>query len=62
VAEVLRTLRKASAKQQVTILADRLPTAGMFHLFREQRATGIGSRLAGKHGSPTGPWGWEDLN
>ena len=43
--------------------AERLPGAGIFELFREQETARIGSGSPRRlDGSPTGPWGWEDLD
>jgi hypothetical protein len=62
VAELLRGLRGAGAQEQATLLAERLPGAGMFGLFREQEGYrdrfGFGREA---DGSPAEPWGWGDL-
>ena len=63
VAELLRSLREAGAEQQITAMADRLPGAGMFKLFREQENRQDRFRFGREaEGSPAGPWGWEDLD
>jgi len=63
VAELLRVLREVGAQDQAAALADRLPTAGLFWLFLEQQ--GRADRFCfgwEADGSPSAPWGWEDLD
>ena len=56
-------LREAGADEQVTALADRLPGAGMFELFREQRDPQDQFRFGREaDGSPAKPWDWGDLD
>ena len=63
VARLLDSLREAGAEEQATALADRLPGAGMFELFREQEGRQDRFRFGREaDGSPAGPWGWEDLD
>jgi len=62
VATLRGTLRAAGAQEQATALTDRLPGAGMFGLFREQDGHQNRFRFGREaDGSPTKPWGWEDL-
>ena len=54
---------QVGAEQQATELADRLPGAGLFELFREQEDRQDRFRFGREaDGSPAGPWGWEDLD
>ncbi len=63
VAVLLDSLREAGAEQQAAALAERLPGAGMFELFREQGSLQDRFRFGREaDGSPAGPWGWEDLD
>jgi len=63
VANLLDSLRKAGAQEQVTILAGRLPGAGMFELFCQVQGHQDQFRFGREaDGSPTEPWGWEDLD
>jgi hypothetical protein len=63
VALLLGRLREAGAREQAAALANRLPGAGMFELFREQEDRQDRFRFGREaDGSPAGPWGWEDLD
>ena len=63
VADLLDWLREAGAHQQAAALTDRLPTAGMFGLFLEQKGLADQSRFGQEaDGTPAAPWGWEDLD
>ena len=63
VAWLLNSLRKAGAHEQATTLTDRLPTAGMFGLFLEQKGLADQFRFGCEaDGIPAAPWGWEDLD
>jgi hypothetical protein len=63
VAELLGELWEAGAQDQVTALADRLPGAGMFELFLWQQDRQDRFRFGREaDGSPSEPWGWEDLD
>ena len=63
VARLLDSLREAGAEEQTTALADRLPEAGMFELFREQEGRQDRFRFGREaDGSPARPWAWEDLD
>jgi hypothetical protein len=63
VADLLDWLREAGAHQQAAALTDRLPTAGMFGLFPEQKGLADQSRFGQEaDGTPAAPWGWEDLD
>jgi hypothetical protein len=63
VAMLLGRLREAGAQEQATALADRLPGAGMFELFRKQEGRQDRFRFGREaEGSPAGPWTWEDLD
>jgi hypothetical protein len=63
VATLLDSLREAGAQHRVTELADRLPGAGLFDLFREQGNRQDRFRFGRQaNGSPARPWGWEDLD
>jgi hypothetical protein len=60
---LLGSLLAAGAEQQATALADRLPRAGLFELFREQESRQDRFRFGrDADGSPAGPWRWEDLD
>jgi len=49
--------------EQAAALADRLPGAGMFELFRQHEDRRNRFRFGREaDGSPAGPWGWEDLD
>jgi hypothetical protein len=59
----LDRLREAGAEQQATALADRMPGAGLFELFRDQEHRQDRFRFGREaDGSPAEPWGWEDLD
>ena len=62
VAFLLNRLRKAGAAEQAAALASRLAEAGMFRLFLEQQ-DGQDRFWFGRQadGSPSEPWGWDDL-
>ena len=63
VAWLLDSLREAGAQRQATALADRLPGAGMFELFRKQEGRQDQFWFGREaDGSPAGPWAWEDLD
>ena len=63
VARLLKSLREAGAEQQAATLAERLPGAGLFELFREQKDRQDRFRFGREaDGSPAKPWGREDLN
>jgi hypothetical protein len=63
VASLLGSLRAAGPQQQATALADRLPGAGMFELFRKQEGRQDQFRFGREaDGSPAGRWAWEDLD
>jgi uncharacterized protein YidB (DUF937 family) len=63
VASLLDSLREAGAREQAAALADRLPGAGLFNLFREQESRQDRFRFGREaDGSPAEPWGWEDLD
>jgi hypothetical protein len=63
VARLLDSLRAAGAGQQADTLAERLPGAGMFELFRKQEGRHDRFRFGrDADGSPARPWGWEDLD
>jgi hypothetical protein len=63
VAELLGSLRQAGAHEQAAALVSRLPAAGMFGLFLEQHGRTDQFRFGREaDGSPSPPWGWEDLD
>jgi len=63
VTRLLDSLREAGAQDQLTALADRLPGAGMFELFRKERDPRNKFRFGrGADGSPAKPWDWGDLD
>jgi hypothetical protein len=63
VAKLLDSLRRAGAQEQFTALADLLPGAGMFELFREQADRQDQFRFGREaDGSPAKPWDWGDLD
>ena len=63
VASLLDSLREAGAHEQAAALADRLPAAGMFELFLEQKGLADQFRFGREaDGTPAAPWGWEDLD
>ncbi len=63
VALLLASLREAGAQDQATALVGRLPTAGMFELFRQQEDYQDRFRFGREaDGTPAEPWGWEDLD
>jgi len=56
------SLREAGAEEQATALAQRLPGASMFELFREQESRQDRFRFGREaDGSPAEPWDWDDL-
>ncbi len=63
VALLLNRLRAAGAPEQAAALAARLPGAGMFGLFLKEHSrqdrVWFGREA---DGSPSGPWGWDDLD
>ena len=63
VARLLGGLWQAGADEQVAALADRLPGAGMFELFRKERDPQDQFRFGREaDGSPAKPWDWGDLD
>ena len=63
VARLVEALRAVSAQDQVTALATRLPEAGLFELFRELEDRENRFRFGREaDGSPSRPWGWDDLD
>jgi hypothetical protein len=62
VASLLDRLREAGAHEQAAALTARLPAAGMFGLFLEQKGAADQSRSGREaDGTPAAPWRWEDL-
>ena len=62
-AVLLDSLRRAGAHEQAAALADRLPAAGMFELFLEQKGLADQFRFGREaDGTLAAPWGWEDLD
>jgi hypothetical protein len=62
VMQLLYQLRRAGAQDQAAAVADRLPAAGMFWLFLRQPGRADQFRFGrDADGSPSAPWGWEDL-
>lgn len=60
---LLGRLREAGAAKQAAALAERLPGAGLFELFRKQEGRQDQFRFGREaDGSPAGRWGWEDLD
>jgi hypothetical protein len=65
VAILLESLRRAGAQEQAAALASRLPGVGMFGLFLEQQEQADRDRFwfgQKADGSPSGRWGWDDLD
>jgi hypothetical protein len=63
VARLLDSLREAGADEQVAALVARLPAAGMFELFLKQQDSRDRFRFGREaDGSPSRPWGWDDLD
>jgi hypothetical protein len=63
VAILLNGLRTADAEKQAAALASRLPGAGMFELFLKQQDGRDRFRFGREaDGSPSAPWGWDDLD
>jgi hypothetical protein len=63
VAELLDSLRAAGAREQAAALVGRLPAAGLFGLFLKQHGHADQFRFGREaDGSPSAPWGWEDLD
>ena len=63
VASLLDSLREAGAHEQAAALVSRLPAAGMFELFLEQKGLADQFRFGREaDGTPAAPWGWEDLD
>ena len=63
VAGLLDSLRASGAAEQAAALADRLPGAGMFELFRGQEGRQDRFRFGREaDGRPAGLWGWADLD
>jgi hypothetical protein len=60
---LLYMLREVGAGEQAAALADRLPAAGLFELFLEQKGLADQFRFGREaDGTPAAPWGWEDLD
>jgi hypothetical protein len=60
---LLEGLQEAGAREQVAALVERLPGAGMFHLFREQEDHRNRFRFGREtDGRPAEPWDWDDLD
>jgi hypothetical protein len=62
IAEVLESMRRTGAADQVALLSERLPAAGLFQLFLLTR----GRKTEFRYGSnpdltPARPWKWDDL-
>jgi hypothetical protein len=63
VAGLLCALREAGAHEQAAALVGRLPAAGLFGLFLKQHGRADQFRFGREaDGSPSAPWGWEDLD
>jgi hypothetical protein len=63
VPQLLYSLRQAGADDQARLLISRLPAFGMFYQFNNEQ--GIAGRFhfgREQDGSPSAPWGWEDLD
>jgi hypothetical protein len=60
---LLEALREAGGSAQAAELVERLPRAGMFHLFYEQEGGGEDKFRFGREadGRPAKPWAWTDL-
>ena len=62
-ADLLHILREAGAHKQAAALTDRLPAAGLFGLFLEQKGLADQFRFGQEaDGTPAARWGWEDLD
>ncbi len=60
---LLESLQEAGAREQATALADRLPGAGKFYLFRLQEDHRSRFRFGREaDGRPAEPWDWDDLD
>ena len=60
---LLEGLQAVGARDQATALADRLPGAGMFYLFRSQEDRLSRFRFGrDADGSPAEPWDWDGLD
>jgi hypothetical protein len=65
VASLLAGLQEAGEAGQAAALASRLPGVGMFGLFLEQQEQADRDRFwfgQKADGSPSGRWGWDDLD
>ena len=63
VARLLDSVREAGADEQVTAVADRLPGAGMFELFREQTDPHDQFRFGREaDGRASKSWDWGELD
>ena len=61
-AKLLAVLRDAGAREQAERLIDRLPAAGMFQAFCQEKDRQHRFRFGREtSGRPAGPWGWSDL-
>jgi hypothetical protein len=61
--DLLDSLRQAGAHDQAAALTCRLPAAGMFWHFLRQNNHADQFRFGRQaDGTPTAPWGWEDLD
>jgi hypothetical protein len=60
---LLEALQEAGAREQAAALADRLPGAGKFWLFRDQEDHRSRFRFGREpDGRPAEPWDWDDLD
>ena len=60
---LLESLQEAGAREQATALAERLPGAGKFELFRQQQDRRDRFRFGREaDGRPAEPWDWDDLD
>ena len=60
---LLESLQEAGAREQAAVLAERLPGAGKFDLFRQQQDRRDPFRFGREtDGRPVEPWDWDDLD
>ena len=60
---LLTGLKAAGAETEATVLVDRLPGAGQFEFFRYLEDRKDRFRFGREaDGTPTRPWGWDDLD